>query len=160
MTAASQRYWLMKTEPDVYSIDHLARQGQGAWDGVRNFQARNHMRDMREGDLVLFYHSSIEPPGVVGLARVCGQARPDPTQFDPKDHHYDPKSKRDDPRWSLVDVEFVEKFPMFVTLDTMKADPALAGMLVVRRGMRLSVQPVERAHFVHVLRCAGARTRV
>lgn len=159
MKTTARRHWLMKTEPDVYSIDTLARQGKGAWDGVRNFQARNHMRDMRVGDLVLFYHSSTEPPGVAGLARVCGQARPDPTQFDPKDHHYDAKSKRDNPRWSLVDVEFVEKFPMFVTLEAMKSDPALAGMLVVRRGMRLSVQPVEREHFAHVLRLAGSRTR-
>jgi predicted RNA-binding protein with PUA-like domain len=160
MGASEQRYWLMKTEPSVYSIDHLARKGKGAWDGVRNYQARNHMRAMREGDLVLFYHSSCEPPGVAGVARVCGEARVDPTQFDPKDHHHDPKSRRDDPRWSLVDVEFVEKFPALVTLEEIKADLALADMLVTRRGMRLSVQPVERADFAYILRRAGAKTRL
>lgn len=161
MTAKTpRRYWLMKSEPGVYSIDHLARQGKGPWDGVRNFQARNHMRDMRVGDLVLFYHSSTEPPGVAGVARVCREAYVDPTQFDPKDHHHDPKSRREDARWSMVDVEFVEKLPTYVALADLKDDPALEGMLVVRRGIRLSVQPVEAAHFAHVLRRAGATTRL
>lgn len=160
MAPKARRYWLMKSEPSVYSIDHLARERTSAWDGVRNFQARNHMRDMRIGDLVLFYHSSCQPPGAVGVARVCGEARVDPTQFDAKDDHYDPKSRRDDPRWSLVDVEFVEKFPALVTLETMKGDAPLRGMLVARRGMRLSVQPVDRTHFAHVLKRAGAKTRL
>lgn len=160
MPKEQRSYWLMKTEPEVYSIDHLAKTGRGSWDGVRNFQARNHMRAMRNGDLVLFYHSSTEPPGVAGIARVCREAYPDPTQFDPKHDHYDPKSKRDDPRWDMVDVELVEKLPAFVTLAQLKADPALAKMLVVKRGMRLSVQPVERAHFAHVLKLGKARTKV
>jgi predicted RNA-binding protein with PUA-like domain len=149
----------MKSEPNVYSIDHLARAGRGPWDGVRSYQARNHMREMRAGDLVLFYHSSTEPPGVAGLARVCREAYPDHTQFDPKSDHYDPKSEREAPRWSMVDVELVEKFPQFVSLATLKTDPALAGMLVTRRGMRLSVQPVDEGHFRRVLRLAGAKTK-
>jgi predicted RNA-binding protein with PUA-like domain len=152
-------YWLMKTEPDVYSIDTLAKAKRGSWDGVRNFQARNHMRAMHVGDLVLFYHSSCEPPGVAGVARVCREAYPDHTQFDPKDHHYDPKSKPEDPRWSMVDVEFVEKFAELVPLATLKSDRQLADMLVARRGMRLSVQPVSAAHFRRVLQLGHAKTR-
>jgi predicted RNA-binding protein with PUA-like domain len=153
-------YWLMKSEPDVYSIDTLARKKRGAWDGVRNFQARNHMRAMHAGDLMLFYHSSCEPPGVAGIARICREAYPDHTQFDPKNDHYDPSSKRDDPRWSMVDVEFVEKLPSFVTLETLKSDAKLAGMLVAKRGMRLSVQPVSAEHFKRVLELGGAKTRL
>jgi predicted RNA-binding protein with PUA-like domain len=155
----ARHYWLMKSEPDVYSIDHLARTGRGAWDGVRNYQARNHMRDMRVSDLVLFYHSSTEPPGVAGIARVCREAYPDHTQFDPKSDHYDPKSKRDAPRWLMVDVEMVEKLPALVSLAALKADAALEGMLAIRPGMRLSVQPVEKAHFQRVLELGGATTR-
>lgn len=153
------QYWLMKTEPEVYSIDTLAQQGRGAWDGVRNYQARNNMRQMRIGDLVLFYHSSTAVPGVVGVARVCREAYPDATQFDPKSDHFDPKSPTDDPRWSMVDVELVEKFANVVSLEQLKADPALSGMLAVRRGMRLSVQPVEPTHIQLVLALAGAKTR-
>jgi predicted RNA-binding protein with PUA-like domain len=160
MAKSTRGYWLMKSEPDVYSIDHLARQGRGSWDGVRNYQARNHMRAMKIGDLILFYHSSTEPPGVAGVARVCGEARPDPTQFDPKDDHYDPKSATSAPRWDLVDVEWLEKLPSYVPLETLKADAALEGMLVARRGMRLSVQPVSRAHFQRVLHLGKAQTRL
>jgi predicted RNA-binding protein with PUA-like domain len=152
-----RRYWLMKSEPDVYSIDHLAKQKRGSWDGVRNYQARNHMRAMHEGDLVLFYHSSTQPPGVAGIARVCREAYPDPTQFDPKSDHYDPKSNPRDPRWSMVDVELIQKFQTLVTLEQMKSDRELSSMLVVRRGMRLSVQPVEHRHFARVLALAGAK---
>jgi predicted RNA-binding protein with PUA-like domain len=153
-------YWLMKSEPEVYSIDHLARTSPGAWDGVRNYQARNHIRAMRVGELVLFYHSSTEPPGVAGIARVCREAYPDPTQFDLRHDHYDPKARSDDPRWFMVDVEFVEKFGGLVTLAQLKADPALEGMLATRKGMRLSVQPVSAAHFRRILRLARAKTRV
>jgi predicted RNA-binding protein with PUA-like domain len=153
-------YWLMKSEPDVYSIDTLARKKRGPWDGVRNFQARNHMRAMHAGDLMLFYHSSCEPPGVAGIARICREAYPDHTQFDPENDHYDPSSKRDDPRWSMVDVEFVEKLPSFVTLETLKSDTKLAAMLVAKRGMRLSVQPVSAEHFKRVLELGGAKTRL
>jgi predicted RNA-binding protein with PUA-like domain len=159
MAKPARGYWLMKTEPDVYSIDDLVKKGRGSWDGVRNYQARNHMRGMKVGDLVLFYHSSTEPPGVAGVARVCGEAHPDPTQFDPKSDHYDPKSTPSAPRWDLVDVEPVEKLPRYVPLETLKSDPALAGMLVARRGMRLSVQPVTREHFRRVLALGGATTK-
>ncbi|MBV9080314.1 MAG: EVE domain-containing protein [Elusimicrobia bacterium] len=144
------RTWLMKTEPDVFSIDDLKKKRRAPWDGVRNYQARNFMREMKVGDVVLFYHSSTEPPGVAGLARVCEEAHPDPTAWDRKSDYYDPRSTKDKPVWFLVDVEFLEKFPSLVTLEEIKADPHLAGMLVARRGMRLSVQPVERAHFDRV----------
>jgi predicted RNA-binding protein with PUA-like domain len=153
-------FWLMKSEPDVYSIDHLARERRGTWEGVRNYQARNHLRAMRKGDLALFYHSSTEPPGVAGIARICGEARVDPTQFDRKSPYYDPKSAPEDPRWSLVEVELVEKFRELVTLEQLKSDPDLAGMLVIKRGMRLSVQPVDAEHFRHILQLAGAKTRM
>src|SRR5690349_16320183 len=132
MAATARQYWLMKSEPNVYSIDTLAREGRGHWDGVRNYQARNFIRQMRVGDLALFYHSSVDPPGVAGVARVCREAYPDPTQFDRKHEHYDAGSKRDDPRWSMVDVEFVEKLPTLVTLAQLRADRALEDMLVIR----------------------------
>lgn len=147
------RYWLMKSEPRVYSIDHLARDGQTSWDGVRNYQARNFMRDAMEvGDRVLYYHSNAQPPGVVGLARVCRAAYPDHTAWDPRSEHFDPKSTAENPRWFMVDLEFVEKFPALVSLAELKANPKLAGMLVIRRGQRLSIQPVEPAHFEEVCR--------
>ncbi len=152
-------FWLMKTEPNVFGIDDLARMKRSPWDGVRNFQARNHMREMQVGDLVLFYHSSSEPKGVVGLARIVRTAYPDHTQFDPKSDHYDASSKQEDPRWSMVDVEFVEKLAGPVTLEAMKNDPALDGMLVTRRGMRLSVQPVETRHAQRVLALGKSKHR-
>jgi predicted RNA-binding protein with PUA-like domain len=155
-----RNYWLMKSEPDVYSIDDLARSSPGAWDGVRSYQARNHMRAMRIGELVLFYHSSTDPPGVAGIARVCKEAYPDPTQFDRCHDHCDPNSKPGDPRWFMVDVEFVEKFGELLTLAQLKGDPSLEGMLATRKGMRLSVQPVSEAHFRRILRIARAKTRV
>jgi predicted RNA-binding protein with PUA-like domain len=150
--AAKARYWLMKSEPEVFSIEALRRDGRTHWEGVRNYQARNHLRAMKLGDLVLFYHSNADPPGVAGVARVCREAYPDDAQFDPKSDYYDAQSKRDDPRWSMVDVEFVAALPAFVSLDALKADDKLDGMLVRQRGMRLSVQPVEPAHFKRVLR--------
>ena len=137
------QYWLMKSEPNSYSIDDLRRDGTTAWDGVRNYQARNIMRDgMHKGDLAFFYHSSTGVIGVVGLMQIVSDsAYPDPTQFDPKDHHYDPKSKRENPAWLLVDVAFREKFPHTVTLDDIKAIPACKHMVLTNRS-RLSVQPV------------------
>lgn len=153
--------WLMKSEPDVYGIADLERDGRTGWDSVRNFMARNFMKDeMRVGDLVLYYHSNAEPSGVAGLARVAGPPRPDPTQFDPKSEYFDPTSPKDLPRWVLVDVDFVERFDRVISLDALKADAALDGILVTRKGMRLSVQPVERPHFVRVLELAGARTKL
>ncbi|WP_346660285.1 EVE domain-containing protein [Nannocystis pusilla] len=152
------RHWLMKSEPDVFSIDDLQRMGKTAWEGVRNYTARNSMRDdMKIGDLVIFYHSSVEPAGAVGLARVCSAPYPDPTQFDDKSEYFDPKSTREAPRWILVDVEFVEKWGRMVTLAELKADKALKDMLVVQKGQRLSVQAVADKHFERVLKKAGAK---
>lgn len=150
----------MKTEPGTYSIDDLERGGTEPWDGVRNYQARNFMRDMAQGDLAIFYHSSAEPTGAVGVCRICREAYPDPTQFNKKSKYYDPKSKKDDARWSLVDVEFVEKFGETVSLQALKEDSKLEGMRVTQKGSRLSVQPVEKGHFKRVLKMASAKTRV
>lgn len=158
----SKRYWLMKTEPETYSIDDLERDGRTEWDGVRNYQARNYMRDdMKVGDLVLFYHSNAKPPGVAGIARVCSEPHPDLTQFDEQSKYYDPKASGDEPRWWLVDIEPVERFSSLVSLDTLKAEAdALDGMMVIKRGVRFSVQPVEPEHFAHVLALAGAKTKI
>jgi len=153
------KYWLMKSEPDVYSMDMLARDGKQNWDGVRNYTARNNMRAMALGDLALFYHSSCEPPGVAGLMRISKLAHPDPSQFDPKSPYYDAKSKREAPRWDMVTVEPVQKAPTFVTLAELKADPKLEGMVVRERGVRLSVQPVTPQHFARVLDLAGLRLK-
>jgi predicted RNA-binding protein with PUA-like domain len=159
MTKTKQKhFWLMKSEPDAFSVDTLAKLGRSPWDGVRSYQARNHMQAMRLGDLALFYHSSTEDRGVVGLARVVREAYPDHTQFDPKSQYYDKGSKQSAPRWFMVDVEFVEKFPKLVSLEALKADTQLTEMLVVRRGMRLSVQPVEAKHMRRVLKLAAATT--
>lgn len=149
-----KRYWLMKSEPDVYSIDDLARDGSTLWDGVRNYKARNNMRSMSLGDEVLYYHSNTKPSGVVGIARVCREAYPDPTQFDPKSHYHDPKSDPDDPRWWLVDVEFVAHLPEIVSLADVKAAPELADMELVRYG-RLSVQSVKPGEFERVKKMGG-----
>ena len=152
-----RHYWLMKSEPDVYSIDDLERDGSTYWDGVRNYKARNNMRAMKVGDEVLFYHSNAKPPGIAGIARVCREAYPDPTQFDRKSKYFDQKSQRDDPRWSLVDIEFVVKLPEAVSLDSVKNDPALSEMELVRYG-RLSVQAVTKAEFERVKRMGGMRS--
>jgi predicted RNA-binding protein with PUA-like domain len=154
------KLWLMKSEPETYSIDDLQRDGSEPWDGVRNYQARNFMREMAEGDLVIFYHSNAKPPGAAGIGRICREAYPDPTQFDAKSKYFDPKSKKEDPRWSLVDVEYVEKFDQEIPLQALKDDPELQGMLVTQKGSRLSVQPVEKKHFKRVLKIAGGKTRI
>ncbi|MBY0516950.1 MAG: EVE domain-containing protein [Bacteriovoracaceae bacterium] len=145
-------YWLMKSEPDVFSIDDLKKKGVEPWNGVRNYQARNFMREMSHKDKILFYHSNAEEIGVVGLMEVSKTAYPDPTQFDKKSEYFDPKSKKEDPRWSLVDVKFVEKFPRVITLEEMKNNPALDGLLLLRKGSRLSVIPVEEKHFNLILK--------
>ncbi len=154
-----KQYWLMKSEPDAYSIDDLERDGSEPWDGIRNYQARNNMRAMNIGDLVFFYHSNAKPPGVVGVAKVCKTVYPDHTAWDPKSKYFDAKSPKDDPRWEMVDLEFVEKTPRMVSLEDLKADPDLEGMVVTQRS-RLSVQPVSKEHFKHVLALAGAKTKV
>ena len=144
------RHWLVKSEPDVFSIDDLARERTTSWEGVRNYQARNAMLEMQLGDLALYYHSNAEPSGVAGICEVVRLAYPDPTQHDPKSEYFDAGSKPADPRWKMVDVGFVEKLPRLVSLDELKAEPALEGMVVLQKGTRLSVTPVTKAHFDHV----------
>lgn len=161
MPARPRRYWLVKSEPELYALGDLERDRRTAWEGVRNYQARNSMKDdMAPGDLVLFYHSNAEPTGVVGLAKVASAAHADETQFDPESDYYERGATRADPRWMCVDLAFVERFAKVVTLAELKADPELDGMLVTRRGMRLSVQPVELGHFRRVLALARARTKL
>ena len=144
--------WLMKSEPDAYSIDDLERDGRDMWDGIRNYQARNMMRDeMRVGDKVFFYHSNCKEPGIVGVMKVASKPYPDPTQFDPESKYYDPKSNEEDPRWMLVDVEFVRKLSRTITLAELKAHPGLDGMILLRRGNRLSIMPVDKAHWDLIL---------
>lgn len=148
------RYWLMKSEPEEFSIDDLAASPRrtAPWTGVRNFQARNFMlHDMRKGDRILFYHSSCEPPGIAGIAKVAGAAYPDPTQFEPKSEYYDAKSKRENPRWHLVDVKFVKKTP-FATLDELRRHRELSGMQTLKRGNRLSITPVTDAEWEFITR--------
>ena len=145
-------HWLMKSEPDAFSIDDLKRKGKEAWDGVRNYQARNYMRDgMRKGDKVFFYHSNCAEPGIVGVAEVSTEAYPDPTQFDPKSNYFDAASSRDNPRWILVEVKFVKKLKRTISLKELQADPALVEMPLVRKGNRLSVMPVAAAEWRHIL---------
>jgi len=149
------RYWLMKSEPETFSIDDLARAKDGTtrWDGVRNYQARNMLRsEIAVGDGVLFYHSSAEPPAVAGTARVVRAGYPDPTQFDPRDAHFDRDSQRDDPRWYAVDIQFDTKFTRDVTLPELRETKALAEMVLLRRGSRLSVQPVTPAEWKQILK--------
>ena len=146
------RYWLMKSEPDVFSIDDLARVGVEPWTGVRNYQARNFMRDgMSEGDGVLFYHSSCEVPGVAGLARVASAAYPDPTQFERKSEYFDAKSTHEDPRWMLVDVRFERKLARTIPLVELKAQSRLDGFALLQRGNRLSILPVTKAQWNVIL---------
>jgi predicted RNA-binding protein with PUA-like domain len=134
--------WLMKTEPDTFSIDDLQRHRVEPWNGVRNYQARNFIRAMRRGDAVMIYHSSCAIPGVAGLARVASAPRPDPSQFDPQSDYFDAGSDRGDPRWSLVDVRFERKLKRAITLDRIKALDNLGDFALTRRGNRLSVLPV------------------
>lgn len=163
--AKARSYWLMKSEPHVYSIDDMKAEGEGIWEGVRNYQARNFMREMRVGDLAIFYHSSAKPPGAAGVVRITKAAFPDPTQFDKKSPYFDAKSSKSKtadekpPRWDCVAVEFVEKFAVEVALADLKANSKLEDMHVTRKGSRLSVTPVDKAHFREVLRMVSAKAR-
>jgi len=151
-------HWLFKSEPEVFSFDHLWRAAERttSWGGVRNYQARNLLRDdIARGDVVLFYHSSTEPSGVAGLARVVRPGHPDPTQFDPADPAHDPESTRDAPRWYAVDIQALAPLPRFVPLAELRAEPRLAGMVLLKRGSRLSIQPVTPAEFRIVLSLGG-----
>ena len=145
-------YWLMKSEPDVYSIDNLAKDGREMWDSIRNYQARNMMRDdMRIGEEIFFYHSSCKEPGIVGIMKVASEPYPDPVQFDKKSRYFDEKSSKDNPRWILVDVEFVRKLSRNITLTEIKAEKSLEDMILTRRGNRLSIMPVEKKHWNKIL---------
>jgi len=153
----AKQYWLMKSEPYVYSIEDLERDGSTCWEGVRNYKARNNMRAMKVGDEVLYYHSNAKPPGVVGIARVCREAYPDHFALDEKSKYFDAKSDPENPRWSMVDIEFVSKVENVdepLGLADIKADPKLADMELVRYG-RLSVQSVKKSEFDYVKKLAG-----
>ncbi|QGT77904.1 EVE domain-containing protein [Guyparkeria halophila] len=145
-------YWLMKSEPDAFSIDDLKRVGTEPWDGIRNYQVRNMIRDeMKPGDRAFFYHSNTKVPGIVGIMDIVSEARPDPTAFDPDEKYYDPKSDPDKPRWLLVDVKYVRHTQRVIPLTELKADPALEEMPLVRRGNRLSIMPVTEDQWEHIL---------
>lgn len=151
------RHWLMKSEPDCFSIDDLAAAPNQTtyWDGVRNYQARNFMRDeMKRGDLVLFYHSNSEPPGIAGLAIVVRESYPDFTSFDPQHEHFDARTKQSNPTWMMVDIKFKRKFKRLLTLSELKEVAALDGMVLLQKGSRLSVQPVTESQFNCVLKLA------
>ncbi len=145
-------YWLIKSEGDCYPIDQLKKDKKTPWSGVRNYQARNFMRDgMSVGDLALFYHSQDKPSGVYGIAQVTSKPHPDESQFDTKDEHFDSKSKRETPTWICVDFKFVEKFAHPISLAELKIDPKLEGMRVRQRGDLLSVHPVSKKHFEYIV---------
>ena len=151
------QYWLRKSEPGAFSIEDL-RKAPGrttCWDGVRNYQARNYMRAMKAGDRVLFYHSNADPPAVVGVAEVVREAYPDHTAFDPKHKHHDPKSRRDNPTWVMVDIRFISEFKMPITLESLREEPGLKRMELLRKGSRLSVQPVRQDEWAVIMELAG-----
>ena len=150
VTAASGNLWLMKSEPDVFSIRDLREKKVSPWDGVRNYAARNNMKKMNIGDLVLFYHSNGKPSGAAGIARVAKLAYPDHTALDKGSEYYDARATKDNNPWAMVDVEFVEEFDRLVPLNELKADPLLANMVLFSQG-RLSVQPVDEASFNHIV---------
>jgi len=149
-------YWLMKTEPDAFSIDDLKAAGTEPWDGIRNYQARNFMRDsMKPGDKVFIYHSRVDPPAIVGCAEVAGAPYPDPTQFQADHKYFDPKSQPDNPRWVLVEIAYVCHLPRPVSLPELKQMPGLEDMMVTRKGSRLSIQPVTAAEWEIIMAAAG-----
>ena len=149
----SESKWLMKTEPDVYSIDDLKRQGITPWEGIRNYQARNFMmNDMSIGDDVFIYHSNAKPPGIVGLATICSEPYPDHFAWDDASKYFDPKSTKQNPRWHMVDVKYKQTFSTMIPLDVLKKDLNLDGMLLVKKGMRLSIQPVQKKHFDYIIK--------
>jgi predicted RNA-binding protein with PUA-like domain len=149
------RYWLMKSEPHVYPFSQLVEDGSTHWDGVRNYQARNMMRDdLKLGDMVLFYHSNTKPPHVAGIARVSREGYPDHTSWDPESKYYDEKSSPENPRWIMVDIEAVQEMEK-VSLVDIKANPALEGMPLVQKGQRLSVQPVSKEQYEEICRMGG-----
>src|SRR5688500_4496727 len=158
--AAAENYWLLKTEPESFSIQDLAKAPKQTtcWDGVRNYQARNFLRDeMKVGDRVLFYHSSTDEPAIVGTAKIVRESYPDHTAWDKKDHHYDPTSTPENPRWFMVDIRLEQIFKQPLTLSQLRTIPALKNMELLRKGSRLSVQSVRKSEFDAILKLAGAK---
>ena len=154
----TKQYWLMKSEPDVFSIEHLQKDKTTWWSGVRNYLARNYMMNqMKLGDQILFYHSNAEPPGVAGLAEVTSLAQPDPTQFEKKSEYFDPKATKEKPRWFCVQVGKAQPFKKFVSLQDLRDQTALQAMLVLQKGSRLSIQPVSAEHFEFVKQLGGLK---
>ena len=149
------KYWLMKCEPSAYSIDDLQADKTTSWEGVRNYQARNFMRDeMQPGDMALFYHSNAEPSGVAGVMKIVKPGYPDSFAFKEGHKYHDPKSSPEKPTWYMVDVEFVEKFAQVLPLAAIKVDPQLEGIMVAQKGSRLSIQPLSKEHFKHIIKIA------
>lgn len=156
---SNRNYWLMKSEPEAYSIDDLQRDKVEPWDGIRNYQARNFMRDeMEVGDGILFYHSNVKPPVIVGTMEVASEPYSDPTQFDPDSKYFDEKSSEEDPTWKLVDVKFVQKFENPVTRDAIKEEESLQDMVILNR-YRLSITPVTEAEWKKIHEMAGAELK-
>jgi predicted RNA-binding protein with PUA-like domain len=153
------QHWLIKSEPDVFSIHDLAKAKgtRTSWEGVRNYQARNFLRAMRRGDHCLFYHSNADPPGVAGVVEVVREAYPDPSAWDPRSDYHDPRASPENPVWSMVDVRLLEAFSSEVPLDELRQVKALAGMELLRRGSRLSVTPVTAAEFRTIVKLATSR---
>jgi predicted RNA-binding protein with PUA-like domain len=154
-------YWLFKSEPECFSIDHLQSRPKQVshWDGVRNYQARNMLRDeIKAGDLAFFYHSSCEIPGIVGIMKVVRDGYPDFTAWDPEGEHYDPQSTKANPRWYMVDVQFIEKFPHIISLSAIKSQPALHDMIILRKGNRLSITPVTKKEWEVIVRMGSPAT--
>ena len=150
-------HWLLKSEPDSFSYDHLVASGREGWDGVRNYTARIHLRAMRKGETAIFYHSNAKPPGAAGICKIVREAEPDPTQFDPTSHYYDPGSKLDDPRWDWVTVAPVRPLKRFVPLDELRTIPELVSSQLLARGNRLSVLPLTDDEYDAILRAGGVR---
>ena len=149
------KFWLLKSEPDVFGYPDLERVGAEHWNGVRNYQARNFLRQMEVGDLCLIYHSNARPPGVAGVGRVVRAAHPDDLEFDPASPYFDARSKPDEPRWSMVDIAAVAALPTFLPLDSLRDMPELAGLRLLQKGTRLSVMPVGEAEFRSILKAGG-----
>ena len=152
-----KQYWLLKSEPETFSIDDLARSSgqKTCWEGVRNYQARNFMRSMAVGDQAFFYHSNADPPAIVGIVEIVKEAYPDHYAMDPKSRYFDPKSTSDSPRWVMVDVRFVQKFPTPLPLDDLRRVKGVEKMELLRRGSRLSVQPVREKEWKVIIKLAG-----
>jgi predicted RNA-binding protein with PUA-like domain len=149
-------YWLMKSEPETYGIDHLIKEGTGMWEGCRNYQVRNYLRDqMKPGDEAFFYHSSTKDVGIAGTMEVVSEAYPDPTQFDPKSKYFDAKSPKDNPRWFVRDLKFTRKFKRLVPLSEIKAHPVLQGMQVAKKGLMFSITPVTDEEWDAVMSLPG-----